>query len=150
MKLSNIMRYVTDEVEEDAVPLQSEIDCVNDYIDLQKLRVGKSTAVNVAYEGDFKDKKIAPLILMTFIENVFKYGISKHKKASITIKLEADKGKLAFYCQNTIFENNASTRRKGIGIANTRQRLEHMYPGRHRLDINTDQGLFTVRLEIDS
>ena len=149
MKLSNIMRYVTDEVAEDLVPLQSEIDCINDYIDLQKLRIGKTTKLNVAYTGEIKNQKIAPLVLMTFVENVFKYGISKHKTANISIKLHVDADKLTFFCQNPIFAHTTVSKRKGIGISNTKQRLEHMYPGKHRLEINTGNELFTVNLEID-
>ncbi len=149
MKLSNIMRYVTDEVAEDLVLLQSEIDCINDYIDLQKLRVGKTTKLKVEYSGEIKNQKIAPLVLMTFVENVFKYGISKHKTAAITIKLDIEDNKLLFFCQNTIFPHSAGTKRRGIGISNTRQRLEHMYPGKHRLEINTDNDLFTVNLGIE-
>jgi two-component system LytT family sensor kinase len=149
MKLSNIMRYVTDEVAEDLVPLQSEIDCINDYIDLQKLRIGKTTKLKVEYSGEIKNQKIAPLVLMTFVENVFKYGISKHKTAAITIRLNIEDNKLLFFCQNVIFPHAAGSKRRGIGISNTRQRLEHMYPGKHRLEINTDNELFTVNLEID-
>jgi hypothetical protein len=149
MKLSNIMRYVTDEVVEDAVALQSEIDCINDYIDLQRLRVGKSAIINLVYTGDFTGKKIAPLVLMTFIENVFKYGISKHKSAVITIKLNVDDTRLIFFCQNPVFPNSTASKRRGIGIVNTKQRLEHMYPGRHRLYIDAGSDLFTVNLEID-
>jgi len=148
MKLSNIMRYVTDEVTEDQVSLKSEIDCINDYIDLQKLRIGKKIKINFILAGDVKNQRIAPLVLMTFIENVFKYGISKHHHTTITIKLIVEEAKLIFFCQNTIFEKGANSNRKGIGIANTRQRLEHMYPGRHLLEISKDNGLFTVRLEI--
>jgi len=149
MKLSNIMRYVTDEVAEDLVQLQSEIDCINDYIDLQKLRIGKTTKLKVEYAGEVKNQKIAPLVLMTFVENVFKYGISKHKTATIIIKLNIEDNKLLFFCQNTIFPHSAGSKRRGIGISNTRQRLEHMYPGKHRLEINTDNDLFTVNLEIE-
>src|SRR6201999_506982 len=79
LKLSNIMRYVTDDTREDFVPLQSEVDCINDYIELQKLRLGTKTQVDFKITGDIESKQIAPLILMTFIENVFKYGISKHE-----------------------------------------------------------------------
>jgi len=57
MKLSNIMRYVTDEVTEDFVSLQSEVDCINDYIDLQKLRLGKKTKLNFMLDGDFNGKE---------------------------------------------------------------------------------------------
>jgi two-component system LytT family sensor kinase len=151
MKLSNIMRYVTDEVGEDYVLLQSEIDCINDYIDLQKLRLGKTTQLNFTIAGHILNQKIAPLVLMTFIENVFKYGVSKHEQSVIDIKLAVDDKKINFFCQNPIFEKGASTtQRKGIGISNTKRRLQHIYPGKHKLDISTNNGLFTVNLEIDS
>ena len=149
MKLSNIMRYVTDEVTEDFVLLQSEIDCINDYIDLQKLRLGKLTKLNFELSGEIQQQKIAPLVLMTFIENIFKYGISKNKKGVIDIRLEVADQRVIFYCRNTIFEKNLSSKRKGIGIANTRQRLNHIYPGKHKLEISTIDDLFTVKLEID-
>ncbi|MBO9658083.1 MAG: histidine kinase, partial [Chitinophagaceae bacterium] len=76
LKLSNIMRYVTDDVTEDYVSLENEIECLRDYIDLQRLRLGKKMTVEFTVDGDVTGKKIAPLILMNFIENVFKYGIS--------------------------------------------------------------------------
>ena len=149
MKLSNIMRYVTDEVTEDVVLLQSEIDCIKDYIDLQKLRLGKRTKLNFIISGEIINQKIAPLVLMTFIENVFKYGISKSKSTEITIRLLVDEDKLNFFCQNTIVEKKSSIKRKGIGIDNTRQRLEHLYPGKHQLEIKHGDDLFTVNLTID-
>ncbi len=151
MKLSNIMRYVTDEVEEDLVSLQHEWDCINDYIDLQKLRLGKKTKLHFLLEGKIGYQRIAPLVLMTFIENVFKYGISKHDETEITIKLTVNGDKLLFLCQNTIVESGSSSaKRTGIGISNTRQRLKHIYPGRHRLDIDSKDNVFTVNLEIET
>jgi two-component system LytT family sensor kinase len=150
MKLSNIMRYVTDDVSEDVVLLQSEIDCIKDYIDLQKLRLGKKTKLDFVCAGEIVNQKIAPLLLMTFIENVFKYGISKHNNAVISINIMADEQKISFFCQNNIFEKPQNDKRKGIGINNTKQRLEHMYPGKYSLDINTSNNLFTVKLEIFS
>lgn len=149
MKLSNIMRYVTDEVTEDFVLLKSEIDCINDYIDLQRLRLGKKTTLNVNTSDNIINQKIAPLILMTFIENLFKYGISNHAANAITIEITVDERHIRFFCQNAIFEHKPSVKRTGIGINNTRQRLELVYPGRHQLDINTDNNLFTVTLTID-
>ncbi|WP_428329432.1 sensor histidine kinase [Mucilaginibacter sp.] len=149
MKLSNIMRYVTDEVTEDFVLLEDEINCINDYIDLQKLRIGKTTQLNFTITGEILNQKIAPLLLMTFIENVFKYGISKREMAVINISLNVEATRLIFYCQNTIFESISSIKRKGIGIVNTTQRLEHIYPGKHKLNVNTDNNLFTVNLEIE-
>jgi hypothetical protein len=150
MKLSNIMRYVTDEVTEDFVLLQSEIDCINDYIDLQKLRLGKKTKLDFNFYGDMAQKKVPPLVLMTFIENVFKYGVSKHEPSVISINLKVTDDKILFTCENTIFDNRPASSRKGIGITNTRQRLQHIYPGRHRLNISQEAAMFRVELEIDT
>jgi hypothetical protein len=150
MKLSNIMRYVTDEVTEDFVLLQSEIDCINDYIDLQKLRLGKKTKLDFNFYGDMAQKKVPPLVLMTFIENVFKYGVSKHEPSVISINLKVTDDKILFTCENTIFDNRPASSRRGIGIANTRQRLQHIYPGRHRLNISQEAAIFRVELEIDA
>jgi two-component system LytT family sensor kinase len=148
MKLSNIMRYVTDEVTEDFVLLRNEIDCINDYIDLQKLRLGKKTTLNFNIAGEIGSQKIPPLVLMTFIENVFKYGVSKHEPSVISINITVAAGKILFTCQNTIFDNRPTSSRKGIGIANTRQRLQHIYPNRHKLNISQDSATFRVELEI--
>ena len=150
MKLSNIMRYVTDEVTGDFVALKSEIDCINDYIDLQRLRLSSKTTLNVTITGDITYQRIAPLILMTFIENLFKYGISNHGVNTITIEIEVEQKKIRFFCRNRIFEHKSSEKRTGIGIKNTRQRLELVYPGKHLLEINTDNELFTVKLDIET
>jgi len=150
MKLSNIMRYVTDEVAEDFVSLKNEIDCINDYIDLQKLRLSKKTALSFNFSGETDQQKIPPLVLMTFIENVFKYGVSKHEPSIIRINLNVIPGKILFECENTMFENRPAASRKGIGIANTRQRLQHIYPGKHRLNISSVDALYRVELEIDT
>jgi len=149
MKLSNIMRYVTDDVTENFVSLQSEVDCIHDYIDLQKLRLGIKTHLDFTSTGDFSHKKIAPLVLMTFIENVFKYGISNHKTSAIIIRVTAEGDKLRLFCQNTIFDKDKPSTRKGIGINNTKQRLQLIYPDRHKLDVKAKDSLFTVNLEID-
>jgi LytS/YehU family sensor histidine kinase len=143
------MRYVTDEVTENLVSLQREIDCIDDYIDLQRLRLGKKTKLNFNVSGVIGQKKIAPLVLMTFIENVFKYGVSKHEAAEINIAINVSDKQIAFHCQNQIFDNGSAAKSTGIGISNTRQRLEHIYHGKHRLDINTHDNLFIVDLEID-
>ena len=148
MKLSNIMRYVTDDVNEDFVSLQSEVDCITDYIDLQKLRIGKKVSLAFSVTGDLDNKKIAPLILMTFIENVFKYGTSNHEHSNIEIKLIAGEGRIDFYSQNPLFVKDSNIERTGIGIDNTRKRLEHLYPGKHKLEIKRQDGAFIVQLSL--
>jgi two-component system LytT family sensor kinase len=128
MKLSNIMRYVTDDVTEDFVPLKSEIDCISDYIELQRLRTGKNVRIAFAVTGNTDHKKIAPLVLMTFIENVFKYGVSKHEKCAIDISVAITGASIYFFCQNQIFGGREENKRTGIGITNTKQRLTYLYP----------------------
>jgi two-component system LytT family sensor kinase len=150
MKLSNIMRYVTDDAMEDFVPLQYEVDCINDYIELQRLRLGEKTKVDIDVSGDIESKKIPPLVLMTFVENVFKYGISKHHQSTITIKLKGDDTGISFFCQNRIFPEKDEKRRVGIGLKNTKQRLDYLYPRKYLLDINTDNELYTVKLMLQT
>jgi len=148
MKLSNIMRYVTDDVAEDFVPLQSELDCINDYIELQRLRTGEKTSIDLSIKGDIENKKIAPLVLMTFIENVFKYGISKHEESAITILISATSDSIIFFCENSVFNDHKPNQRTGIGLINTKKRLEHLYPGKHLLTIRNEHNLFTVNLTL--
>ncbi|MCC9136098.1 sensor histidine kinase [Pontibacter silvestris] len=149
MKLSNIMRYVTDEVSEEYGSLAGEVACLSDFIDLQRLRLGEKVQVNFTVSGQLKNKQIAPLLLMTFVENVFKHGISSHYDSPITIKIISKADSISFYCQNRIFVNNRSNERTGIGIANTKERLRHLYPGKHQLEINTENGFFTVQLQLE-
>jgi two-component system, LytTR family, sensor kinase len=146
MKLSNIMRYVTDDVSKHFVPLQLEVDCIHDFIELQRLRLSKKTQVDFTIKGRLEDKTIAPLLLITFVENVFKYGISNHENATITIQLTADERSITFYCHNKIFIPAGTPQRTGIGIANAKKRLEHLYPNKHLLNITNENGYFSVEL----
>jgi len=150
MKLSNIMRYVTDDVTADYVPLQSEIDCISDYIELQRLRTGKNAEIEYLVTGDPGRKKISPLIMMTFIENVFKHGISKNKPFLISIHITVHDNRVNFFCQNQVFTSQSENNRHGIGIKNTKQRLEYLYPGRHVLSISNDGDLYTVMLTLET
>jgi two-component system LytT family sensor kinase len=147
MKLSNIMRYVTDDISEDYVELDSELECIRDYIDLQKLRLNASTKVEVEISGDTLNKKIAPLILMTFVENVFKYGVSNHAPSEIVIRIAVEQDAIRFYSRNNLFRT-VRKERTGIGIANTRQRLEYLYPGKHNLVISERDDCFFVQLDL--
>ncbi|AEW02441.1 hypothetical protein A4D02_00365 [Niastella koreensis] len=146
MKLSNIMRYVTDDVSKHYVPLQLEVDCIHDFIELQRLRLNKKTQVEFSVKGTLEDKTIVPLLLITFVENVFKYGISSHESATITIQLTADERSITFYCHNKIFIPAGTPQRTGIGIANAKKRLEHLYPNKHLLNITNENGFFSVEL----
>jgi len=148
MKLSNIMRYVTDDGVENYVPLQREIDCITDYIDLQRLRLGSKVQLQYEVKGKLFDKQIAPLILITFIENVFKYGLSNNQHSVIVIIISAEERTINFYCENSIFVTHTNLERSGIGITNTKKRLQYLYPNKHLLTINEANNKFIVQLTL--
>lgn len=148
MKLSNIMRYLTDDIGTDRVSLNDELDCISDFIGLQELRLGERNPVVYAVTGKVQGLEIAPLILMAFVENAFKYGVSKQLKSVITIRITVDGQSVHFFSQNSIFARPSALNRTGIGLENTRQRLRHLYPDRHELEIDTANELFTVNLKL--
>lgn len=149
MKLSNIMRYVTDDVTNDFVKLKDEIDCIRDYIELQKMRLAIDAEINFNVTGNQIGRAIAPLIFMTFIENAFKYGVTKKEKTIITIDLTISAAQINFTCQNKIQRYKTNLERTGIGINNTKQRLKQLYPHHHELKINDKNDIFKVELCIN-
>ncbi len=148
MKLSNMLRYVTEDTRDDYVLLESEIECLRDYIDLQKLRLTTKTKVNFAVTGSPGIKCIAPLVLLPFLENAFKYGVSNHEPSEINILLQTSDNRIHFYCSNKLFRITPDTSRTGIGIANTRQRLDHLYPDKYELQISEDNGAYAISLQL--
>ncbi|MEO6668143.1 MAG: histidine kinase [Ferruginibacter sp.] len=150
MKLSNIMRYVTDDANENFVSLVSETNFISDYIELQRLRLGSKVTLDFSVNGNLNDKVIAPLVLITFIENVFKYGISNSEASGITIDLRTYKDSIGFFCRNKLFPFKHQLESTGIGIKNTRKRLEHLYPGKHSLTIKEEDGFYSVHLILQS
>lgn len=148
LKLSEILHYITDDVRNDFVPLQSEVTCVQNYIELQKLRLTDKVEVQFSVTGELDGKQIAPLLLMTFIENAFKYGISSHEPCVITIEIAARERAIDFFCRNKIMVRNVEDERVGVGIGNAEKRLSYLYPGKHLLNLHTDDQTFTVQLTI--
>ncbi|HVZ95605.1 MAG TPA: sensor histidine kinase [Chitinophagaceae bacterium] len=148
LKLSNIMRYVTESAATDFIALENEVECMVDFIDLQKLRLNKKVYLDFSITGSTQNKVIAPLLLLPFVENVFKYGISNHHPSTIIIKLFIEENTITFYSQNKIFNAGYVYDRGGVGLSNTRRRLEYLYPGKYELDIKTENGFYTVQLTL--
>ncbi len=148
MQLSNIMRYITDESTNDFVPLTKEVECINSYINLQKLRLGKQTGITFEVCGTLMGKLIAPIILLGFVENIFKYGISKHEPSPVIIQLKADDKSIEFFCQNKIFKHLQKDKRIGTGIINIQKRLAYLYPNKHVLNVSTENQLYTLELKL--
>ncbi len=149
MKLSNIMRYITDDAKESLVSLQSEADFITDYIELQRLRLGANVKLDFNLSGDLAGKMIAPMILITFIENVFKYGTSNSAPSEILIELKVASNHIHFSCGNRILPFKQQLESTGIGIVNTQKRLEHIYPDSYQLDIKNADGFYTVHLILE-
>jgi len=150
MKLSSIMRYVLTEARNDMVSLEKEIQFTTNYIELLKMRLTDKSSIDFTVIGDPFSKQIAPLLLLPFVENAFKYGISTREKSPILILLEIKEDSLYFSVTN---HKHIPTSLKvadntGIGINNTRRRLDLLYDDRHVLKIDDEAGKFTVHLNI--
>jgi sensor histidine kinase YesM len=151
IKLSQLLRYVVDEAGHNQVTLSREVDYLNNYIELQKLRSTSTLAVHFKVTGDIQSTQIAPLLLLPFVENAFKYGISSHDESPIDIALCADTRQINFSVKNRNYDSDSyeiERHSSGIGINNVRRRLELLYSGKHKLDIDNSQGLYFIKLTI--
>lgn len=145
----NLTKYMYDNSGKDLIPVAEEIDYIGQYIELQKLRLGSFASVSFSSRISDSSCSIPPMMLITFVENAFKYGISPDEPCFVDISLEEDGGTVRFRVANTVFNTGADSRRSGI--ANCRRRLELLYPGRHRLDAGpAEDGTFKVYLEINT
>ena len=147
------MRYVLYDTLQDKAMLSQEISFINDYIELMKLRLHGQTALNFIPPVTDHDYPVAPMLLLPFIENAFKHGSSSLEKTQILIALSVEKGSLLLKVFNHIQNEKASEDLSsgGIGLANTKRRLDLLYPGRHKLFIeeNIETGTYQVDLQID-
>jgi two-component system, LytTR family, sensor kinase len=150
LHLSNIMRYITDEVQNDFVPFENEINCIADFIELQKLRMNNKTMVFFASNAADSNLHIAPLILLPFVENVFKHGISNNESNTVEIKIAVKEKDILFYTKNSIFYPTNNVSRQGTGITNVKKRLENLYAGNYFLKTENDGKFFEVHLVIST
>lgn len=148
-KLSEMMRYVFEKSDKESTSLQDEVNYINDYIYLQRLRFDNHVKVELDYDENLRHVKIAPMLLIPFIENAFKYGISSSKKTSIIIHLLNQNSQVEFKIENEIVQHERPIQSSGVGLANVKKRLELIYPNRHKLRIITENGKFMVKLTLD-
>jgi len=153
LQLSSILKYTLYETGQPTVELEKEIGMIKSYVDMYRHRVDpERTEIQLVVNGDPGELLIAPMLLIPFIENSFKHGLPGGQTRSlIDIQLEISGDKLQFRIHNSCGESsgNELEQQKGIGIDNTRQRLELLYPGQHKLDIETLDNIFTVHLSIE-
>ena len=149
-KLSGLMRYMIYESNVPKVEIEREIEYIRNYIRLQKMRLSKDIPVTVNFNvnGNPAGLRIAPLILISFIENAFKYGVKLDKQSEIDISLNFLNGEMEFRTSNQVFKgvNSIGEKNSGIGLKNTKKRLGILYPGNHTLKIENNGKEFTVSL----
>jgi two-component system LytT family sensor kinase len=147
LKLSQLLRYVIEDANHGKVSLEQEVNYLNNYIELQKLRTSANTSINFVIKGNLASTSIAPLLFLPFVENAFKYGISNNEASRVDILLESKAAEVSFFITNKKFEYSGSPS-TGIGIGNVQRRLELLYPSRHRLEITNSNSLYSVNLSI--
>lgn len=146
LKLSGMMRYMLYESEDKQVQLTSEITYLDNYIDLQKLRLLNNVDISVMKEGNFENKFISPMLLIPFVENIFKHGITHDTSSYIFIYIKLDGDTLIFKTDNPFTGHKAKDKASGIGIQNVRRRLELIYPQRHSLQTEILNGRYIATL----
>lgn len=149
-QLSQMMRYLFDKSAQKWVKVQDEMDYLRNFISLQQLRFTEKVQFSYQTEGDVKSYMyIAPLVLIPFIENAFKYGINPDTDCKISICIKVKNKRLILKVNNKISSRaNPYTESSGIGINNVKARLNYLYPQNHSLDIQRDEEYFDVTLDI--
>src|SRR6478735_672871 len=151
LQLSDLMRYFLYESKDNFVPLEKELAVADNYIALQKIRSGEQLSIEIVKQGNLNGQKIAPLLLITFLENAFKHG-AKGSSGNTFIRLDikVEKNKLNFIIENNkglVDEVNTSDH-NGLGLENVKRQLELLYPGKHLLNIKDQQDRFVVALQL--
>lgn len=150
VKLSNMMRYVLSESSNDFVRLEKEIEYIENFIELQQIRFGTFIQFECSITGDHKNKYIAPLILIAFIENAYKHGVNAEDNSIIKIQLETTENQLHLFVKNNkVFVQRSEESESGLGVENTKNRLQILYPGKHQLIIDNNEKEYSVSLTLD-
>jgi len=151
LQLSDLMRYFLYESKDNFVPLEKELAVADNYIALQKIRSGEQLSIEISKQGEVNGQKIAPLLLITFLENAFKHG-AKGSSGNTFIKLDiiVEKDKLNFTVENNkgITDQVNTSDHNGLGLENVKRQLELLYPDKHLLNIKDQPDRFVVALQL--
>jgi len=150
MKMASIMRYMLYDATTDKVLLEKEIEYLKSFIELEKLRIRHTDFVELEIAGNVEGRTIAPMLLIPFVENAFKHGSKSVTNPGIRISLTIAERQIRFEVTNRLRKNATHTKDQvgGIGLHNIRRRLNLLYPGKHQLDIRTDEENYHVLLII--
>lgn len=150
MKLSELIRYMLYQSGDAQVELEQELAYLRNYVELQNIRFGDDVDIQLNVEGPVGAQRIEPMLLIPFVENAFKHGVGLIEQPLIDIFLKIEDKTLYFEVLNKIAPESAEDKdpASGIGLKNVKRRLELLYPGKHSLDINSEQGRFSVKLAL--
>lgn len=148
-KLSDILRFMLYETKIDAILLRKEIEYIEKYIELQKIRTANANYVSLQIIGNSANITIAPMIFIPFIENAFKHSSNKKIGNAITVQLHINEKNIIFVCENK-FDPNRKLMQQSNGLGNDliKKRLNLIYPEQHILELNKEINLYTVKLTI--
>jgi len=147
-RLSSLMRYLLYETESGKTSLKDELDFVKSYIDLMKLRFTENVQITLNLPERIPDKQVSPFLFTALIENAFKHGISYKMKSYIVVDIAVDDSRLLLMVKNSISGEEKQDPPSGIGIENTRKRLDLLFGDNYHLDILNDGTEFNVNLSL--
>jgi two-component system LytT family sensor kinase len=150
LKLSDLMRYVIYESKDDLVPIGKQLEFLQSYVYLERLRADENLLINFEVRGSNFDMKVAPLLYVAFIENAFKHGSKvkqEHPFIHIVFDLEKD-DRIVFTIENKVEHFSEKRSAGGFGLSNVKKLLELLYPGRHNLKIVETTSQYSVELTI--
>jgi LytS/YehU family sensor histidine kinase len=148
-QLSDLLRYAMYETNKPKVRLDGEIEFMRNYVDLMKLRCNDMTTVNCQLSVVNDQLEVAPLLFISLIENAFKHGVSSSRPSRIDIRLEQIENQLIFTCDNTNYpKDDADRSGSGIGLENTRRRLELMYPDSYSWEQTLQNESYHIRITL--
>lgn len=149
VELSKLMRYVLYEGNNRLTPLSREVQFLRNYVQLMSMRYTGNVSICLDVPEVLPDSMLPPLLLVIFVENAFKHGISYRTKSFVEISLKPQADRLLFTCRNSRPEIKHDENMKGgVGLSNVRRRLDLLFPGNYTLDIKEQEDTYTVHLDI--
>lgn len=149
LKLAEIMRYMLYECNDSQVELAKELQYLQSYIEMQKIRYAGNVYINFVVNGDSTRLKIAPLLLISFIENAFKHGVANDPEQPIQFRITAGEDSMCLYVHNKKHKHNRDAG-GGIGLHNVKRRLDLLYPGHYTLDIKDEADSYSCELKLNN
>lgn len=147
-KLSDILRFILYETKGDKIPLAKEMEYIAKYIALQKIRTANENYVHFKVEGNAGNKSIAPMVFIPFIENAFKHTNNKKLENAITVQVLIGEDTIQLFCENKFDPRSTSQTEGGLGNELIKKRLNLIYAGRHTLEVQKTNDLYSVHLTI--